>query len=169
VSSAERQLAETIRAEGARILATLVRIVGDLHIAEDAVQDAAMRALRQWPVTGIPDSPRAWLTVTARRAAIDVLRREGARNAKERAAVDLCFGDEPPEPVVQDDMLRLVLTCAHPAPSLQAHVPPPAACGEGARYSRSRILARVRRTATHTSALADQRQPPPASRLATKN
>ncbi len=122
MSSAERQLAETIRAEGARILATLVRIVGDLHIAEDAVQDAAMRALRQWPVTGIPDSPRAWLTVTARRAAIDVLRREGARNAKERAAVDLCFDDEPPEPVVQDDMLRLIFTCAHPALSLEAQV-----------------------------------------------
>lgn len=122
MSSAERQLAETIRAEGARILATLVRVVGDLHIAEDAVQEAAMRALRQWPVTGIPDSPRSWLTVTARRAAIDFLRREGARNAKERAAVDLCFDDEPPEPVVQDDMLRLIFTCAHPALSLEAQV-----------------------------------------------
>lgn len=122
MSAAERQLAETIRTEGARILATLVRVVGDLHIAEDAVQEAAMRALRQWPVTGTPDSPRAWLTVTARRAAIDVLRREGARTAKERAAVDLYSDDEPPEPVVQDDMLRLIFTCAHPALSLDAQV-----------------------------------------------
>ncbi|MGZ8802919.1 MAG: sigma-70 family RNA polymerase sigma factor, partial [Mycobacterium sp.] len=122
MSTAERQLAETIRSEGARILATLVRVVGDLHIAEDAVQEAAMRALRQWPVTGTPESPRAWLTVTARRAAIDFLRREGARTAKERAAVDLLLDDDPPEPVVHDDMLRLIFTCAHPALSLDAQV-----------------------------------------------
>ena len=122
MSTAERQLAETIRTEGARILATLVRTVGDLHIAEDAVQEAAMRALRQWPVTGLPESPRAWLTVTARRAAIDFLRREGARTAKERAAVDLPLDDDTPEAVVHDDMLRLIFTCAHPALSLDAQV-----------------------------------------------
>lgn len=122
MSTAEGQLAETIRAEGARILATLVRVVGDLHIAEDAVQEAAMRALRQWPVVGIPESPRAWLTVTARRAAIDFLRREGARTAKERAAVDLHFDDDIPEEVVHDDVLRLLFTCAHPALSLEAQV-----------------------------------------------
>jgi len=122
VSTAAGQLAETIRAEGARILATLVRTVGDLHIAEDAVQEAAMRALRQWPVTGTPESPRAWLTVTARRAAIDFLRREGARTTKERAAVDLHLDDDTPEEVVHDDLLRLIFTCAHPALSLDAQV-----------------------------------------------
>lgn len=122
MTSAERQVAETIRAEGARILATLVRVVGDLHIAEDAVQEAAIRALRQWPITGMPESPRAWLTVTARRAAIDHLRREGARTAKERAAMDLLLDEDPGEPVIQDDMLRLIFTCAHPALSLDAQV-----------------------------------------------
>lgn len=122
MSSAENQLAETIRAEGARILATLVRVLGDLHIAEDAVQEASIRALRQWPVTGIPSSPRAWLTVTARRAAIDSLRREGARSAKERAAVELHLDDDPTEDVINDDLLRLIFTCAHPALSLDAQV-----------------------------------------------
>lgn len=122
MSTAEIRLAETIRAEGARILATLTRIVGDLHLAEDAVQEAATRALRQWPVTGVPESPRAWLTVTARRAAVDVIRREGARSAKERAAMDLHFDDEPPGHVVDDDMLRLLFTCAHPALALDAQV-----------------------------------------------
>lgn len=122
MSTAERRLTETIRAEGARILATLVRIVGDLHVAEDAVQEAAIRALRQWPVTGVPSSPRAWLTVTARRAAIDLLRREGARFEKERAAVELHLDDDPPEDVINDDLLRLIFTCAHPALSLEAQV-----------------------------------------------
>lgn len=125
MSSAESPLAETIRAEGARILATLVRVLGDLHLAEDAVQEAAIRALRQWPVTGIPSSPRAWLTVTARRAAIDSLRREGARSAKERAAMDLNLDDlddDAPEDVINDDLLRLIFTCAHPALSLDAQV-----------------------------------------------
>ena len=122
MTSVDQQVAETIRAEGARILATLVRVVGDLHIAEDAVQEAAMRALRQWPVTGVPESPRAWLTVAARRAAIDVLRREGSRTTKERAAMDLRVDEDPPEPVVHDDLLRLIFTCAHPALSLEAQV-----------------------------------------------
>ncbi|BCI86270.1 hypothetical protein NIIDMKKI_14760 [Mycobacterium kansasii] len=77
--TAESALAETVRIEGTRILATLVRAVGSLQIAEDAVQEAALRALRDWPRNGVPDEPRAWLTVTARRVAIDLLRREGAR------------------------------------------------------------------------------------------
>ncbi|WP_370333038.1 RNA polymerase sigma factor [Mycolicibacterium hippocampi] len=122
MSTANTRLAETIRAEGSWILATLIRAVGDLHLAEDAVQEAAARALRQWPVTGVPDSPRAWLTVTARRAAVDVIRREGARTAKERAAMELHFDDEPPGHVVDDDMLRLLFTCAHPALALEAQV-----------------------------------------------
>jgi len=122
VNRADQQLAETVRAEGARILATLVRKLGDLHLAEDAVQDAMLRALAQWPVTGVPDSPRAWLTVTARRAAIDVLRRETARTFKERAAVDLHVDDDPLEHIVEDDILRLIFTCAHPSLGLPAQV-----------------------------------------------
>ncbi len=115
-------LAETVRIEGTRILATLIRTVGSLHIAEDAVQEAALRALRDWPRTGVPDEPRAWLTVTARRVAIDLLRREGARAQKERASVELSVPDLPPESVVADDRLRLIFTCCHPALGLEAQV-----------------------------------------------
>lgn len=122
MTDAPRHVADTIRAEGARILATLVRSVGDLQLAEDAVQEAAIRALRRWPVDGVPDSPRAWMTVAARRAAIDALRRENVRNKKERAAVHLDFADDLTDDAVPDDMLRLIFTCSHPALSLDARV-----------------------------------------------
>lgn len=81
---AQAELARTVRTEGARILATLIRTVGDLQLAEDAVQEASIRALRDWPRSGVPAEPRAWLTVTARRVAIDMLRRERTRITKER-------------------------------------------------------------------------------------
>jgi RNA polymerase sigma-70 factor (ECF subfamily) len=92
------ELAETVRTEGARILATLVRTVGSLQLAEDAVQEAAVRALRDWPRNGVPAEPRAWLTVTARRAAIDMLRREQARVGKERDGTALMSATEPRRP-----------------------------------------------------------------------
>jgi RNA polymerase sigma factor (sigma-70 family) len=117
-----RMLAEVVRVEGARILATLARTTGSLQVAEDAVQEAAVRALRDWPRTGVPAEPRAWLTVTARRVAIDVLRREGARGGKERASLDLTATDPPPDSVVRDDRLRLVFTCCHPALARDAQV-----------------------------------------------
>jgi RNA polymerase sigma-70 factor (ECF subfamily) len=119
------RLARTVRVEGARILATLVRTVGNLQVAEDAVQEAVLAALREWPHAGVPDEPRAWLTVTARRKAIDALRREGARGAKEREGVDLMARstpDTPPDSVVRDDLLRLVFTCCHPALAAEARV-----------------------------------------------
>ncbi|WP_186244226.1 RNA polymerase sigma factor [Mycobacterium simulans] len=119
---ADSALAETVRVEGTRILATLVRSVGSLQVAEDAVQEAALRALRDWPRNGVPDEPRAWLTVTARRVAIDLLRREGARAQKERASVELAVPDPPPDSVVADDRLRLIFTCCHPALGLEAQV-----------------------------------------------
>lgn len=120
--TAETALAETVRIEGTRILATLVRAVGSLQIAEDAVQEAALRALRDWPRNGVPDEPRAWLTVTARRVAIDLLRREGARAQKERASMELAVPDMPPDSMVADDRLRLIFTCCHPALGLEAQV-----------------------------------------------
>ncbi|MCW2638766.1 MAG: putative polymerase, sigma-24 subunit, subfamily [Dactylosporangium sp.] len=119
------RLADTVRVEGARILATLVRSVGDLQVAEDAVQDAVLAALRDWPGTGVPEQPRAWLTVAARRKAIDILRREGARAGKEREAADLmelATPDLPPDSMVRDDQLRLIFTCCHPALSPDARV-----------------------------------------------
>jgi RNA polymerase sigma-70 factor (ECF subfamily) len=122
LTNPDRALAATVRAEGARILATLVRTVGSLQVAEDAVQEAALRALRDWPRNGVPDEPRAWLTVTARRVAIDLLRREGIRADKERASVELAAPDLPPDSVVADDQLRLIFTCCHPALGLEAQV-----------------------------------------------
>jgi len=125
VVGAYGRLADTVRIEGARILATLVRTVGSLPVAEDAVQEAVLAALRDWPRTGVPTQPRAWLTVTARRKAIDILRREGARAAKERDGADLmelAEPDLPPENVVRDDQLRLIFTCCHPALAPQARV-----------------------------------------------
>ncbi len=111
-------VAETVRVEGARILATLIRTVGDVQIAEDAVQEANLAALGAWPVTGVPPQPRAWLTVTARRKAIDILRRERARPGKERDGlrmIELARSDLPADEIVHDDLLRLIFTCCHPA------------------------------------------------------
>lgn len=111
-----------VREEHPRILATLIRVTGDVDTAQDAVQDAVVRALKTWPRDGIPDSPRAWLSVTARRCAIDRVRRESARTAKEADAMWL-HEYEPSEPVdsvVRDDMLRLVFTCCHPSLSPEA-------------------------------------------------
>ena len=80
-------LGELIRVEGGRALATLTRVFGDLQLAEDALQDAIVIALERWPETGVPRSPAAWLTVTARNKALDRLRRESRRTEKEEAAM----------------------------------------------------------------------------------
>jgi RNA polymerase sigma-70 factor (ECF subfamily) len=133
VTTPQDLLAETVRTEGTRVLATLVRTLGDLHLAEDAVQDAVLVALTTWPPTGIPDDPRAWLTVAARRKALDVLRREATRPARELAAGRPAAEPVPdvaeeaidvvePESVVRDDLLRLVFTCCHPALAREAQV-----------------------------------------------
>ena len=76
---AHAALVRLVRDEGRRVLATLVRHTGDLQLAEDAVQDAVLRALDTWPRTGVPPQPRAWLTLTARNRAVDLVRREAAR------------------------------------------------------------------------------------------
>jgi RNA polymerase sigma-70 factor, ECF subfamily len=117
-------LARLVREEGSRVLATLVRLTGDVQLAEDAIQDAAIRALQSWPVGGLPEAPRAWLTVVARRCALDIVRREGSRDFREAEAVRLqgLFDAEPPDSDVPDDLLRLVFTCCHPALGLEAQV-----------------------------------------------
>jgi len=115
-------LVRLVRDEGARVLATLVRTTGSLEIAEDAVQDAVVNALKVWPRTGVPRCPRAWLTVTARNRAIDLLRRESRRADKEGAAEAPALTEDSllaaPE-VVADDLLRLVFTCCHPSLPLE--------------------------------------------------
>jgi len=115
-------VARLVREEYARVLATLIRVTGSVTLAEDAAQDAVVRALETWPRDGVPDNPRAWLLVTAKRRAIDHIRREGRRDELEAAAMDLVDpADEPPE-TVRDDLLRLVFTCCHPFLSLDAQV-----------------------------------------------
>lgn len=113
-----------VRGEGARVLATLVRTTGSWQLAEDAVQDAVVRALETWPRDGVPPEPRAWLTVTARRRAIDLLRREAARTGKEGAAVAAAqlLDDDAGDEVLRDDMLRLLFACCHPALSAEAQI-----------------------------------------------
>jgi RNA polymerase sigma factor (sigma-70 family) len=120
-SDAHAALVRLVRDEGRRVLATLARVTGDFPLAEDAVQDAAVRALEVWPRDGVPAEPRAWLTLTARRRAIDILRREAARAGKEAEAVIEPDGPTPAE-TVRDDLLRLVFTCCHPALAVETQV-----------------------------------------------
>ena len=120
---AHRILADLVRDAGRDVLATLARWTGNLALAEDAVQDASIRALQTWPRDGIPENPVAWLRTTARRCAVDLIRRESARGPKEALSVDAgalgddtVLPDEVLEPgVVEDDLLRLVFTCCHPS------------------------------------------------------
>jgi RNA polymerase sigma-70 factor (ECF subfamily) len=114
--------ARLVREEGPRVLATLIRVTGDIDQAQDAVQDAVVRALERWPRDGVPDNPRAWLTVTAKRRAIDLARREVRRAGKEAEAVSLLDPAPEPDEVVRDDQLRLVFTCCHPALSAETQV-----------------------------------------------
>lgn len=100
------------------MLATLVRATGSLQLAEDAVQDAVVRAMDVWPRMGVPPEPRAWLTVTARRRAIDLIRREARRGDKETAAAAMLETSDagpPDHGMLRDDLLRLLFTCCHPS------------------------------------------------------
>lgn len=114
-------IARLVRDEGTRVLATLVRVTGSVDLAEDAVQDAVVRALETWPRDGVPANPRGWLLVAARRRAVDVVRREAKRLGKEADAMP-AFDPFPDLVSVRDDLLRLVFTCCHPALSLEAQV-----------------------------------------------
>jgi RNA polymerase sigma-70 factor (ECF subfamily) len=105
------------RQEYGRCVATLVRVLGDIDLAEEAVQEAFTVAVERWPTTGLPPNPGAWITTTARNRAIDRLRRETARDGKHAQAALLHQQDGRDEEVgpVRDDQLRLLFTCCHPA------------------------------------------------------
>jgi RNA polymerase sigma-70 factor (ECF subfamily) len=126
--SAAAAAARAFRDERAAVLATLIRHVGDFQLAEDAVQDAFASAVATWPRDGIPANPGAWITVAARRRAIDRLRRDrSVRDRAERLAdlVRLDAQERPPvsdDSAIVDDRLRLIFTCCHPALDLQARV-----------------------------------------------
>ncbi len=131
VSRAAEELTALVRASGRDVLATLARWTGNLALAEDAVQDATVRALETWPRDGVPDVPVAWLRTVARRRAVDLIRREAARGDKEAAAMSVIPDEEPVDSVVTDDLLRLVFTCCHPslAPETQVALALRTLCG----------------------------------------
>jgi RNA polymerase sigma-70 factor, ECF subfamily len=112
----EADIARVFREEYGRAVAVLVRRVGDIELAEEAVQDAFAVAVERWPDDGLPPSPAGWIFTTARYRAIDRLRREATRDEKHAQAAMLQAPDEPvEEDAVRDERLRLIFTCCHPA------------------------------------------------------
>jgi RNA polymerase sigma-70 factor, ECF subfamily len=128
VSVAPHELAAIYRREVGRCTATLVRVLGDVDLAEDAVAEAFAVAAERWPVDGVPPNPGGWITTSARNRAIDRLRREATRDVREREATIL--HDPTPDPAVDpgdidtvpDDQLRLIFLCCHPALGADAQV-----------------------------------------------
>ncbi len=122
-AGAAADVGEVFRRESGRAVATLVRLFGDIDLAEEAVQEAFVTATERWPVSGFPPNPGAWITTTARNRAIDRFRRESSRSDRQEQALRLHERDAPTEEVgpVTDDRLRLIFTCCHPAlaPSAQ--------------------------------------------------
>ena len=108
--------------EWARVVASLTRRFGDLDIAEDAAAGAFATAIGRWPTDGVPPNPGAWLTTTAKRIAIDRIRREDKRDDKQRQA-QLLY-DDAPEPLgaIDDERLRLIFTCCHPALAMETRI-----------------------------------------------
>ena len=121
--AAAEALARSHREDWARLVAALARRFGDLSLAEDAAGAAFVEAVGRWPQDGVPPNPGGWLMTTATRKAIDQIRRESARDAKHQAALRLA-DDSPRDPVgpVEDDRLRLIFICCHPALAPQARV-----------------------------------------------
>ncbi|HTC75803.1 MAG TPA: RNA polymerase sigma factor [Edaphobacter sp.] len=120
--NAPEDLSRTIetlyRSESSRILATLVRLLGDLDFAEEAMHEAFAAALETWPQTGLPDKPRPWLISTGRFKAIDVMRRRARFDAVQSdlaLQLEARVNEAPQEEEMEDDRLRLIFTCCHPA------------------------------------------------------
>ncbi len=116
------------REEWARVVAALTRRFGDLDIAEEMAAEAFAVAVERWPTDGVPPNPGAWITTTATRRAIDRLRRESRRDDKQKAA-QMLYDDTPPEQpnafeerAIDDDRLRLIFTCCHPALAMEARI-----------------------------------------------
>jgi RNA polymerase sigma-70 factor (ECF subfamily) len=124
VNEAAEVVDRLFRRESGRAVATLIRVLRDFDLAEEAVQEAFAIALDRWPLDGIPDNPGAWITATARNRAIDRIRREQQRPGKSEAAQRIrdleALGDDMHE--IPDDRLRLIFTCCHPALPLESRV-----------------------------------------------
>ena len=116
-----RELVDAVyRADSRRVLATLIRLLGDFDLAEEALHDAFTAALERWPVDGVPGNPRAWLVSTGRFKAIDAIRRRARFDVSSRARAAQFDGGaadfvETDDAAVEDDRLRLIFTCCHPA------------------------------------------------------
>ena len=128
--SASETAGAVFQAEYGRIVASLIRVFRDFDLAEEAIQDAFAVALARWPRDGVPSSPVAWIITTAKRRAIDRVRRERVRGEKYALLTD--FGefdesvtemlDDASNGALQDDRLRLIFTCCHPALNMEARV-----------------------------------------------
>jgi len=123
----EAEVADAFRQEWGRVVATLIRMTGDWDLAEECAQDAFAVALERWARDGVPRRPGAWLTTTARNRALDRLRRSATEAAKLQEVAVLSHTGEPDDDgdddrAVQDDRLRLIFTCCHPALPLEARV-----------------------------------------------
>jgi RNA polymerase sigma-70 factor (ECF subfamily) len=116
------QIEAIFRREHGRAVSALVRFLGDINLAEEAVQDAFTIALTHWPRDGIPPSPAGWIIATARNRALDHLRREVSRDERHRIALQLFEQEAAEEHDVRDDRLRLIFTCCHPAIGTEAQL-----------------------------------------------
>ncbi|HZC53242.1 MAG TPA: DUF6596 domain-containing protein [Mycobacterium sp.] len=123
MSDVEGAITRAHHEEWARVVASLTRRFGDLDIAEEAAAEAFAIAVERWPVDGVPPNPGAWLTTTANRRAIDRIRRESRREDKQKEA-QMLYDDDPPEPLgaIDDERLRLIFTCCHPALAMETRV-----------------------------------------------
>ena len=110
------------RAESRRAFATLVRLLGDFDLAEEALHDAFRAALEQWPKQGVPDNPRAWLVSTGRFKAIDAIRRQARFVAVDEEQLEAVEAEAVEPDEIEDDRLRLIFTCCHPALAPDAQV-----------------------------------------------
>ena len=125
--AARAQVDRIYREESRRVLATLIRLLGDFDLAEEALHDAFAAAIAQWPRDGVPDNPRAWLVSAGRFKVIDGLRKRARFDASLTEIAEKLYAEsEDPSMIddqaVEDDQLRLVFTCCHPALSAEAQI-----------------------------------------------